>query len=106
AIRAFRLLRVLRLMRIAPLTRRLFSLEGLRYVGLLTVLTALGGGAAFAAVENRRTWDGVWWAIVTMTTVGYGDIPVGTDLGRLIGIMIMLVGIGSLPILTGAIPPR
>jgi Ion transport protein len=64
AIRALRLLRLLRLLRIAPLARRVFSLEGLRYVSLLALVTALGGGAAFAAVEKHMTtWDGVWWAV-------------------------------------------
>jgi voltage-gated potassium channel len=64
ALRAFRLLRIVRLLRLAPLARRVFSLEGLRYAALLAVLTVLGSGAAYAAVEkNRSTWDGVWWAI-------------------------------------------
>jgi voltage-gated potassium channel len=56
---------------------------------------AVGGGTAFAAVEKKPDyWDGIWWAITTMTTVGYGDVPVTTDAGRLIGIIVMLVGFG------------
>jgi voltage-gated potassium channel len=106
AMRAFRLLRVVRLLRLARLARQLFSLQGLRYVALLAALTALGGGAGYAAVENHSTWDGVWWAVVTMTTVGYGDLPVVTVGGRLIGIAIMLVGIGFIAILTGAVAQR
>jgi voltage-gated potassium channel len=73
---------------------RLFSLEGLRYAAFLTVVTALGGGAAFAATEDRTTWDGVWWAVVTMTTVGYGDLSPETDAGKAIAMVVMLVGIG------------
>jgi voltage-gated potassium channel len=107
ALRVFRLLRLARLFRLAPLARRLFSLEGLRYVALLALLTVLGGGAAFAAIEkDSSTWDGVWWAMSTMTTVGYGDVRPHTDLGRILAIAIMLIGIGFVAILTGAVAER
>ena len=107
ALRIFRLLRLLRLIRVAKLARRLFSLEGLRYVALLALLTVLGGGAAFVEVEKgSSTWDGVWWAVTTMTTVGYGDKYPVTVLGRVVGMTIMLVGIGSIAVLTGAVAQR
>jgi voltage-gated potassium channel len=106
AARALRLLRLFRLIRVVQLARRVFSLEGLRYVGILAVLTALGGGAAFSAVEERSTWDGVWWAVVTMTTVGYGDIEIRTVEGRVIAIVVMIVGIGFVALLTAALAER
>ncbi|MGI8848483.1 MAG: potassium channel family protein [Candidatus Dormibacteria bacterium] len=49
------------------------------------------------------TWDGVWWAITTVTTVGYGDIYPHTTGGRIVAIALMLVGIGYVAILTGAV---
>lgn len=107
ALRAFRLLRLLRLLRLAKIARRSFSIQGVRYAALLAVLTALGGGAAFSAVEEgNTTWDGVWWALTTMTTVGYGDFSPETDSGRVLGIFVMLVGIGFIALITGAIAQR
>jgi voltage-gated potassium channel len=107
ALRVFRLLRLARLFRLAPLARRLFSLEGLRYVALLAILTLLGGGAAYASIEKHTsTWDGVWWAFTTMTTVGYGDEYPRTTLGRILGMAIMVVGIGFIAIITGAVAQR
>lgn len=105
ASRALRLLRLLRLLRAIQAARHLFTLEGLRYVAILAAATVLGGGAAFAAVEGRElsTWDGVWWAVTTMTTVGYGDISPETNLGKVIAIAVMLVGIGFVAILTAAL---
>jgi voltage-gated potassium channel len=48
-------------------------------------------------------WDGVWWAVVTVTTVGYGDLYPTDVEGRIIGIALMLLGIGFIAVLTGTI---
>jgi voltage-gated potassium channel len=112
ALRVFRLLRLLRLLRVLQAARRLFSPKGLQWALLLGLLTLFLGGAGFAAVEQgsnenvNNTWDGIWWAICTMTTVGYGDIGPVTDSGRVIAVVVMLVGIGVLTMLIGAAAER
>jgi voltage-gated potassium channel len=109
AARLFRLLRLLRLVRAGTLARSVFSTEGVRDAGVLTLLAVLGGGAAFAAVEKDEhlsAWDGVWWAIQTVTTVGYGNPRVTTDGGRIIGICLMITGIGFVAVLTAAAAER
>ena len=39
-------------------------------------------------------WEGIWWAIVTVTTVGYGDITPQSPGGRMVAILLMLSGVG------------
>ena len=101
-----RLLRLVRLIRLAALLRALFTAEGLRYAALLTLLTALAGGVAFASVENTSVGNGIYWAVTTMTTVGYGDITPKTPEGKVITITVMLVGIGFATLVIGAIAER
>ena len=110
--------RLVRLARLLPvlvsvrLARRVFSLEGFRYAALLAVLAILGGGAGFAAIEDGHhgepvsAWDGLWWAMTTTSTVGYGDLFPATDGGRLIAMGLMVVGIGFVGFLTGAVAQR
>ena len=107
--RLLRLARVLRVARVATSSKRLFTLDGLRWAGLVGLLVVLGGGAAFTAVENNQSlsaWDGVWWAFTTATTVGYGDIYPKTDAGRVIAMLVMSTGIGLIALFTGAIAER
>lgn len=109
AARLFRLLRLLRLLRVVPALRRLLSVDGIKYAGVLAVTTVVAGGAAFAAIEKNQgldTWDGVWWAVTTVTTVGYGDIYPETTAGRVIAMTIMLVGIGFVALLTAFVADR
>jgi voltage-gated potassium channel len=109
AIQSMRLLRLLRLVRLArfvPLIRSVFTIEGVRYAALLALAVFLAGAQAFATVENTSLGVGMYWSISTMTTVGYGDVTPKTSAGRIIAAVVMLVGIGFIAIVTGAIAQR
>jgi voltage-gated potassium channel Kch len=64
--------------------------------------TVLVGGGLYSVIEPGADWfDGVWWTVVTLTTVGYGDYAPESFLGRWLAAFVMAGGIGSVAILTG-----
>jgi voltage-gated potassium channel len=50
----------------------------------------------------KTPWEGLWWAWVTITTVGYGDLVPVTPEGRLLGALLILVGVGLFAMLTAS----
>ena len=73
---------------------------------MAAVCIAGAAQAAFASGDFASLWDGIWWAVTTTTTVGYGDLYPTTVQGRIIGMMLMFVGIGFLSLLTASIASR
>jgi voltage-gated potassium channel len=65
------------------------------------------GSAILMTLADRKNYpslgSGLWWAIQTVTTVGYGDVTPVTVSGRLVAALVMLVGIGFLTVITAAI---
>lgn len=110
SMRVFRLLRLVRLLKAVQLSRHLFSLQGLRGAALISLITIVAGGAAFAVVERPEqglsSWDGIWWALTTVTTVGYGDYTPETSGGRIIALVVMAIGIGFVALITAAAAER
>ena len=79
-----------------PLLRK----RGLGLVVLLFCGLAVASALLHAVFEDHSPADGLWWALVTLTTVGYGDIAPVTLWGRITGAGLMLVGIGVLAFTT------
>jgi voltage-gated potassium channel len=60
------------------------------------------GGALYSLLEEDADWvDGIYWAVVTLTTVGYGDFSPESFAGRWVAGFVMAGGIGAVAILTG-----
>jgi voltage-gated potassium channel len=106
SLRVLRVLQLIRLARIGPVLQRMFSLDGVRYAAVLSGVVLLGGAEAYAAAEKASLGTGIYWALQTMTTVGYGDVPPTTPAGRVIACILMVFGIGFFALVTGAVAQR
>jgi voltage-gated potassium channel len=67
----------------------------------LAVVAALVEWAVDPGIGSFR--DSLWWAIVTVTTVGYGDVVPTSSAGRLVGALLMLAGVSAIPIATSLV---
>jgi voltage-gated potassium channel len=101
--------RPLRLLRLALLVPRISEIIKRRAVGGSLIASAAAIAVATIAVALVEQRDGgqigdwgtaLWWALATITTVGYGDVVPETLVGRVIGSLLMIVGIGVFGILT------
>ena len=109
-VRLARLSRLLRTLRLFPILvrgftalGRLFKKRGFGYVTLVFLLVALATGALFALFEGTSLVDGLWWTVVTLTTVGYGDISPTTSGGRATAVVLMVTSIGVVSFITANI---
>ena len=74
-------------------------------VRLMALLVAMVGLSTWGMtyLEGMTAPDALWWTIVTMTTVGYGDISPKTHAGRMVAVVLMVVGIGIVSMLTALV---
>ena len=74
-------------------------------IGVALVLVIVAGALARIVEPDTFTSTGLayWWAVETVTTVGYGDVVPETPAGRVVGTMLMLIGLSLIPTLTSVI---
>jgi voltage-gated potassium channel len=117
AVRVLRLLRVFRVLKLGKFLREgtvlVRAIRAARYkisvflFGVLT-LVVVQGSLVYAIEGGPETQftsipTAVYWAIVTLTTVGYGDIAPETPVGQMVAAMIMLMGYGIIAVPTGIV---
>jgi len=71
-----------------------------------TAIVVVGGGLLMWVLDHDEypnIWVGMWWALQTVTTVGYGDVTPRNTSGRIIASFVMLEGIAFLTIIIAAI---
>ena len=71
-----------------------------------TATVVVASGFAMRLVDHteyKNVWVGMWWAMQTVTTVGYGDVTPSKMGGRLLAAFVMLEGIAFLAVVTAAI---
>ena len=118
---AFRLFRVIRIFRLFRITAYYDSLNAIAEVlgskkqqllssVFIILVLILASSLCMYSVESEtegsgftNAFSGVWWAVSTLLTVGYGDIVPMTTLGKLLGAIITFLGVGMVAIPTGII---
>jgi voltage-gated potassium channel len=84
---------------------RLTLFRAVRMVATVALSLALVAAVLETIVDSGIDGfnNAVWWAIVTVTTVGYGDVVPSTTIGRIIAGLLMLVGVSAIPITTSLV---
>jgi voltage-gated potassium channel len=115
-IRALRLLRIFRVLKLAHFVGEARMLRAALHASLRKITVFLGTvltivlivGSLMYLVEGEASGfssipQGMYWAIVTLTTVGYGDIAPQTILGKLLASVVMILGYGIIAVPTGIV---
>ena len=90
------------------LLETIFNSRRLRTIlAALIFFIAIFGYLFYVSEPQVETFgDGIWWALVTITTVGYGDITPLTTLGRVVAGLLMLLGLGLIATITAIVSAK
>ena len=90
------------------LIERVFNSRRLRTILGVLIICIISFGYVFYLAEPqiKSFGDGVWWALVTITTVGYGDITPLTTLGKFVAGTLMFVGLGLIATVTAIVSAK
>jgi len=97
-----------RIRNLIGLLETLFNSRRLRTILAALIFFIFLFGYLFYVSEPdvRNLGDGIWWALVTITTVGYGDITPVTTLGRIVASSLMLLGLGLIATITAIVSAK
>ncbi len=82
---------------------RFFKTNLLHYAGGVTIISIVTAAMFFVNSEKSSYEDAIWWAFVTASTTGYGDIVPKTDMGRVTGVCLMILGVACTTAFTSII---
>jgi voltage-gated potassium channel len=102
-LRSFRLILVVALLvRMSKSARKLLAQHKLGTTLGVALAAMVLSGIIMSRIDPSigSVWDGMWWAWVTMATVGYGDVVPHTGAGRLFGALVILFGVVLISLLT------
>lgn len=120
-LRVLRMLRIIRLFRVFKINRYTNALSSIAKVFrnkqhellssiFVVLLLMIVASVLMYSIENsaqpdvfKNAFDALWWALATLTTVGYGDIYPITVLGKILSAIIAILGIGLVAVPTGII---
>ncbi|CAH1856237.1 ion transporter [Convivina intestini] len=106
-VRLIKLFRIIRIIgftgKLRTKTKKFINTNGFIYLFLTAVVFILLGAGVYALAENTSYASALWWAIATTTTVGYGDISPHTYTGKIVAVLLMIVGIGLIGSITSVI---
>ena len=70
---------------------------------VISVIIIVIGAVIISTIEGISLEDALWWSFVTFTTVGYGDVLLKTQLGRIFAVILKIIGIGVIGVITTTI---